>query len=66
MDRDTEIESRYSDPLPCRKCKNTLDPVGEFRRDEAAFCKKYDSAKNRKPYGVLFGNRPCEFFDGEN
>lgn len=60
-----DIVNKYSEPLPCRTCKHKLDPIGEFSRDESVICKKYNSADNMKPYGVLFCNVKCEFYENE-
>lgn len=60
-----DIECKYSEPLPCRTCKHTLKPIGEFRRDESIVCNIYDSMDNCKPYGVLFSNEKCEKYEVE-
>lgn len=59
----SDIVTTYSDPLPCRTCKYALEPVGKYSRAESAICQKYDSLKNPKPYGVMFGNKKCEFYE---
>lgn len=60
--KESKLESKYSEPLQCRTCEYALKPIGEFERAEAAFCDKYDSVGNMKPYGVLFCNKECEFY----
>lgn len=60
------IVNKYSDPLPCRSCKYAFESVGGYSRCESAFCEKYDDADNMKPYGVLFANKPCDFYEPED
>lgn len=60
--KNSEMMAKYSVPLPCRKCKYVLEPVGKYSRAESLFCKKYRDYQHRKPSGVLFCNEPCEFY----
>lgn len=59
----SEMEARYSNPLPCKTCRYALSDIGSFSQAESAFCNKYPDLKNRKPSGVLFWGRPCEFYE---
>lgn len=63
--RKSEIIAQYSDPLPCRTCALALDPVGKYSRAESFLCKKHPNFKNRKPSGVLFYGKKCEFYREE-
>ena len=62
----SDMEARYSNPLPCKTCKYALPDIGKFSQAESAFCEKYPDFKNKKPSGVLFWNRPCEFYAKDN